>query len=250
MYPLKQNTAVTIPVFIHNANGDAVTGLSDGDFTKRISKGSGAFAAMTVTITEKENGWYDVPISTAHSDTVGILTVTLTHASAKQVNLQFRVSAKLLDDLNDVAATDIVSAGAITTLSGAVVNVDTVDVCTSNVDMRGTDNAALAAVCTEGRLAELDAGNIPSDLTAIAAAIAGLNDISVADVQTTQMTESYAANAVVPTQAQILFEIRSLLATMARSGVNVTAYKIDGTTPALTYVFDDAANPSSITRQT
>ena len=30
--------------------------------------------------------------------------------------------------------------------------------------MRGTDNAALASVCTEGRLAELDAGNMPSDL--------------------------------------------------------------------------------------
>jgi len=50
-----------------------------------------------------------------------------------------------LDALNDVAATDIVSAGAITTLSGAVVNVDTVDTCTTNTDMRGTDNAFLAA---------------------------------------------------------------------------------------------------------
>lgn len=30
--------------------------------------------------------------------------------------------------------------------------------------MRGTDNAALAAVCTEARLAELDAANIPSDI--------------------------------------------------------------------------------------
>lgn len=50
-----------------------------------------------------------------------------------------------LDALNDVAATDIVSNGAITTLSGAVVNVDTVDTCTTNTDMRGTDNALLAA---------------------------------------------------------------------------------------------------------
>ena len=40
-----------------------------------------------------------------------------------------------LDALNDVAATDIVSAGSITTLSGAVVNVDTVDTCTTNSDM-------------------------------------------------------------------------------------------------------------------
>jgi hypothetical protein len=40
-----------------------------------------------------------------------------------------------LDALNDIAATDIVSNGAITTLSGAVVNVDLVDVTTTNTDM-------------------------------------------------------------------------------------------------------------------
>jgi len=35
--------------------------------------------------------------------------------------------------------------------------------------MRGTDSAALASVCTEARLAELDAANLPTDLAAIAA---------------------------------------------------------------------------------
>ena len=33
--------------------------------------------------------------------------------------------------------------------------------------MRGTDDAALASVATEGRLAELDAGNLPTDIAAI-----------------------------------------------------------------------------------
>jgi hypothetical protein len=40
--------------------------------------------------------------------------------------------------------------------------------------MRGTDSAALASVCTEGRLAELDAGNIPADLDA---ALADTNEL-------------------------------------------------------------------------
>jgi hypothetical protein len=35
--------------------------------------------------------------------------------------------------------------------------------------MRGTDSAALASVCTEGRLGELDAANLPSDIDAILA---------------------------------------------------------------------------------
>ena len=103
MYPLKQSTAITLPFFVHDASGDAVTGLLDGGFTKRISKGSGAFAAMTVTVSEMENGWYSIPLSTSHSDTLGLLTIVFTHASSKQVNLQFRVHVSLPDDVaNDV----------------------------------------------------------------------------------------------------------------------------------------------------
>lgn len=60
----------------------------------------------------------------------------------------------------------------------------TIGTCTANTDMRGTDNAALAAVCTEARLAELDAGNIPNDTgTVIPGLIAALNDIDAATVK-------------------------------------------------------------------
>ena len=100
MYDLKQSTAITLPIFVHDSNGDAVTGLVDGGFTKRISKGSAAFGAMTVTITEMENGWYSFPLSTSHSDTLGLLSILFTHASSKQVNLQFRVHVRIPDDLS------------------------------------------------------------------------------------------------------------------------------------------------------
>jgi hypothetical protein len=95
-------------------NGDGVTGLVDAGFTKRISKDGGAFAAMTVTVTELENGWYSLPLSTAHSDTLGITTVSLSHASIKRVNLQFRVHARLPDDL---ATPTNITAGTITTVT-------------------------------------------------------------------------------------------------------------------------------------
>ena len=100
--------------FVHDINGDGVTGLVDGGFTKRISKGSGAFAAMTVTITEAENGWYSFPLSSTHSDTTGLLTVSFSHASAKRVNLQWRVSARTLDEL---ASPTNITAGTITTVT-------------------------------------------------------------------------------------------------------------------------------------
>lgn len=99
MYPILQSTAVTIPFFVHDEAGDAVTGLTNGSFTKRISKAGAAFGAMTVTITELENGWYSIPLSSSHSDTLAILSITFTNAGAKQVNLQFRVEANILDTL-------------------------------------------------------------------------------------------------------------------------------------------------------
>lgn len=99
MFDLKQSTAITAIFFAHDVNGDGVTGLVDAGFTKRISKGSGAFAAMTVTITEMENGFYSFPLSTAHSDTLGVLTMSFSHASCKRVNMQYRVHARLPDDL-------------------------------------------------------------------------------------------------------------------------------------------------------
>jgi len=125
MYPIRQSTAITVPFFCHDAAGDAVTTLTDGSFTKRISKDGGAFAAMTVTIAELENGWYSIPLSASHSDTNGLMSITFTNAGAKQVNLRFRVETKLTDVLYDMAATAIVSAGAITTSSGAVSTVST-----------------------------------------------------------------------------------------------------------------------------
>jgi hypothetical protein len=46
--------------------------------------------------------------------------------------------------------------------AGTIARVTLVDTCTTNTDMRGTNSAALASVCTEARLAELDAANLPT----------------------------------------------------------------------------------------
>ena len=76
--------------------------------------------------------------------------------------------------LNDIAATDIVSAGAITTLAGAVVNVDLVDVTNTNNDMRGTDSANIVV--------PLAAAVDQAEHDATQATLAGLNDIAATDI--------------------------------------------------------------------
>jgi hypothetical protein len=107
MYDIKQSTALTVPIFAHDVNGDAVNSIADGAWTKRISKGSGAWAAMTVTITFTENGWYSVPLSTAHTDTNGILSMTFTASGVKQVNLQYRVQTNINDDIAAYVDTEV-----------------------------------------------------------------------------------------------------------------------------------------------
>lgn len=99
MYDLKQSTALTVLFFAHDVNGDAVNSLTDGSFTKRQSKNGAGFGAMTVTVTFMENGWYSLPLTTSHTDTLGVTTIVLTNAGCKQVNLQFRVHARTNDDL-------------------------------------------------------------------------------------------------------------------------------------------------------
>ena len=99
MYVVKEDTALTIPIFAHDANGDPVTGLLTGDWTKRISTNSGSFADLVATITEMEGGFYQLILTSSHTDTAGLLTIYLTHASCEQVNLQFRVERRLLADL-------------------------------------------------------------------------------------------------------------------------------------------------------
>jgi len=98
MYPVKQSTALDFIFFAFDANGDGVTGKVDGNWTKRISKYGAAFAAMTVTVTERENGFYHAQLSTSHTDTLGVLTISFSASGVKQVNLQFRVSTRIPDD--------------------------------------------------------------------------------------------------------------------------------------------------------
>ena len=104
--------------------------------------------------------------------------------------------------LKTTAANRQLNVGA----SGSVVLVDTV---TTNVDMRGTDSAALAAVCTEGRLARLDAGSLPADVAAVKTDTAavkvktdGLN-FTGADVKATLDGETVTLAAVTHTGAVI-----------------------------------------------
>jgi hypothetical protein len=118
--------------------------------------------------------------------------------------------------------------------------------------MRGTDSAALASVCTEARLAELDAANLPADVDSILLDTAeiGTAGAGLTSIFTTAMTESYAADGVAPTPAQSLFLIQQALTEVAIVSTTETIKKLDGSTAAATLTLDDASSPTSKTRAT
>ena len=258
MYPIKQSTAEIILFFAHDENGDAITGLTDGSFTKRISKGSGAWAAMTATISEDENGWYKFTLSTTHSNATGILTIVLTNGGAKQVNLQFRVDAKLIDDLQDITTAQV-NTECDTSMTDYGANTITPDntsiaaILVDTADLQANQGNWLTATgfATSAALSTVDA-NIDSIIidtgTDIPALINGLNDLAGSEILTTALAESYSADGAAPTLSQAIFLILQFLYERNTAGTAVTVKKLDGATTAAGLTLDSATTPTSITR--
>jgi hypothetical protein len=98
MYDLKQNSSIDWPFFAFDLLGDAVPGKLDDDFEKWISKAGGNFYPMDATIVELAFGFYQLPIASSHTSTLGAMTIVLIGAGIKQVNLQFKVCLFVIDD--------------------------------------------------------------------------------------------------------------------------------------------------------
>jgi len=93
---LKQGTAVTIPAgpFLDDADGKtAETGLSIVQANIRLSKNGGDFAQThnTAGATHDENGYYDVPLDTSDTDTLGCLRITISKSGALPVWEDFMI---------------------------------------------------------------------------------------------------------------------------------------------------------------
>ncbi len=89
------------------------------------------------------------------------------------------------------------------------------------------------------------AADVASNLTAINA----LNDVSISEIFTTAMTESYAAAGAAPSLAQALFAIYQQMQDATRSGTTLTVRNLAGAS-AFTMTLDDGANPTDINRAT
>ena len=103
----------------------------------------------------------------------------------------------------------------------------------------GGDVASLVSVCTEARLAELDAANIPADIDALP---------TFSEIFTTTLTEAYAADGAAPTLAQFMFLGQQRHSDFTIAGTSMTVFKLDGTTTAAGFTLADSSLPTGITR--
>ena len=152
-------------------------------------------------------------------------TVTsATYATAANLSTVDAIVDSILVDTADLQANQgnwLTAAGFSTfnAATDAVANVTLVGTTTTNTDMRGTDGANTTTP----------------------------TNISVSDILTTQMTESYAADGIAPTLAQAIFLTMQNQQDFAFAGTTQTVFAIDGTTTAATYTFD-SITPTSKTR--
>jgi len=252
-----------------------------GEVARSFSLGRGAAA---VDLANGTDG-----LTALKTDTAAILVDTSTTLDGKINTIDTNVDAILVDTattipgqisgLNDVSAAQVnaecdtaISDAALATaanLATVDTNVDSIlvdtattipaqisglnDVSTAQVNSECDTAISDAALATASALATVDT-NVDSILvdtgTTIPASISALNDISVSDILTTQMTEAYAADGTAPTLAQAIFLIQQTIGDFAIAGTTITTKKIDGATTAATYTLDDGTNPTSRTRTT
>lgn len=124
---LKQSTAITFRIgpFLDDTDGKtAETGLTIAQADIQISKAGGAFAQTSEsspTTTHDADGWYQCPLTTTDTGTLGMLTVQISVSGALPVWEHFMVvPANIFDSL--VSGSDYIKADTVqinsTTLAG------------------------------------------------------------------------------------------------------------------------------------
>ena len=138
MHTLKQSTASEPLLFLMIDSLLHIAGKTGLAPTVTLSKNGAPFGAPAGAVTELASGWYAVAANATDTNTVGPLILHATAAGADPVDDRYQVvaynprTASLdlvlakttnLTGLNDIPATDVVSAGPITTAAGAVASV-------------------------------------------------------------------------------------------------------------------------------
>jgi len=243
---------------VHEGNGQWT-------YTPAQAETNGSHVAFTMALTNAISQTVNVwPVSFDPTDAVRMGLTALPNAAADGVGgLPISDAGGLdLDTLLGYLTAAVATATALATAQtdlDTITGTDGVTLATAQAlyapNVVVPDAAGVAPTAVEVRQ-EMDSNStqlatIATDTTTdIPALIAALENVSVADLLTTQMTEAYAADGAAPTLTQSLMLIQQMLGDFAIAGTTLTVKGVDGTTSKATFTLNDGTNPTSITRAT
>jgi len=121
---LKQSTSTTVIVGqVLDASGNPVTTAVIGDFT--LTKNGTSATMSGNTISHSHNGHYAITLTTANTDTVGRLAITINNASYAMAAFRYDVCQPTVYDALFANATNatggmLTATGSVTALAGAI----------------------------------------------------------------------------------------------------------------------------------
>jgi len=174
----KKNTAyyLALPMVDSDTPASFKSGETVAD-TAYYKDGAGAWSALSIADTFSEigaTGIYEIDLIASELNHDQVI-IKLTAANSADSFVMFEMDSIEIDDIpttpmrgtDNAALASVCTDARLSELDAANLPTDIAAIPTTA--MRGTDNAALAAVCTEPRLAELDAANLPADIDTLLA---------------------------------------------------------------------------------
>lgn len=242
--PIK-NAAYRVTFPILDADGDLVTGATALD--SEVSIDAGTFADCTNEATEIATGsgvyFLDLTAAEMNGDTIAVIVKT-TSAGAKTTTLVMYTAVRSIDDLayptTSGRSIDVTATGGVGIDWANVENPTTaLNLSATNIDV---DQVVASVSGAVGSVTGLTASNLDAAISTRA---------TPAQILTTALTESYAADSAAPTVAQALFQLLGREYEFAITGDTMTVKKLDGLTTAMTFTLAPAGGPyNSITRAT
>jgi len=239
----KKNTLyyLAVPMVDSATPANFKAGLSPTD-TGYYKDGAGAWTALGITDTFAEigaTGIYEIDLTAAELNHDQVI-IKLTAAGAADSLVIFEMDSIEIDDIpttpmrgtDNAALASVCTEARLAELDQANLPADVAAIPLT--PMRGTDNAALASVCTEARLAELDAANLPADCDTLKTRC---TEARLAELDAANLPTDVAAIPTTPALASVCTEARLAELDAANLPAHVAAIP---TTPALASVCTEA----------
>jgi hypothetical protein len=109
---VKQSTARNLMVFLTDST-DHVSGKTGATLSVSLSKNGAAFSSISPTVTERGNGWYNIALTSSHTDTLGDLVLRATASGADPIDLrELVVEAELLVNVMKMNSATVYGVGS------------------------------------------------------------------------------------------------------------------------------------------